>query len=691
VSQIPTRFAIPPPVLLAVVLAAGAILLGAHAHRYLAPDIGALGATAIGLPQLSRLVDALRAFCWLAAINASAWSLGAAVERFLVLPPALRSMQPVYRLALGLALVSLAVLALASLHLLHAPAFAALLGLPPAAYAIQWWRGRSDRGGHARWRNPIARPSRLTLCLSLAFSLLLVSPLLRALGGDPGWDALTYHLAFPAQYLDDNGIVLSAFSHMSGYVATTEMLYLLALAVDGESLAVLIDFEFGLLILAAVWLATRTVTLRAAMIAPLILLADPLFQLELGWAYSDLSLALYTTLAAVALSAWLRDDAGRPALLCAGVFLGLACATRYLGLNVALAFALLVWLPPRHRMLGENLRATMVLAGSALLMMLPWLIRNAVFTGNPVMPLMQSVFHEPGDEFIPPIVMAQSAAFQRYIGMGRELGDLIALPWNLVVNSTPGLYTESFGFQIGPAYVIGLVPAVLLPAARRNALAGTALGLVAILTLLWFYSFQEARFLASVYPLAAMAGAIGLDRAADLVKPWGRSVLLIPIVAAIICQLSMLETLPDDYRAALGVPVSPAPADTAVAEAAAFLRQEMAGDALLLLWLEERSFLFRGIDHLPYHIGAGSPSLAFVHEFSHGNALHCGLLERGVTHLLVNENYGRAQPGLFAEPYTPQDYTRDLRRVRDLMRHKGELLFGRDGVKVYRVAPRPCD
>jgi hypothetical protein len=42
---------------------------------------------------------------------------------------------------------------------------------------------------------------------------------------------------------------MTPFSHLSGYIANTEMLHLLALALDEARLAVLLNFEFGLLIL----------------------------------------------------------------------------------------------------------------------------------------------------------------------------------------------------------------------------------------------------------------------------------------------------------------------------------------------------------------------------------------------------------------------------------------------------------
>jgi len=323
--------------------------------------------------------------------------------------------------------------------------------------------------------------------------------------------------------------------------------------------------------------------------------------------------------------------------------------------------------------------------------MAPWMLRNVVFTGNPVTPLLQSFFYEPGTEYIRPVVMRQSSGFLRFAGMGRDLIALASLPWNLSVRSTPGTYMNSFGFQVGPLYAVGLFAALFGRGGGQKTAVRWMAMLVAIVVLLWFYSFQEARFLIPALPLAAIIGAIGIHRVAKCAEPWGRAVLLLPAVAVLYCQLLFLGGLPADYSAALGAPPDGRGEAHGPVAAAEFLRREMRDGDKLMLWLEERAFYFKGLDYIPYHIGSGSPLLALVHRLPSERALHCGLQQIGVTHVLVNSHYRRASPGLFVQGYGKREFIGDLNRVDNLMRGKGKLLFERDGVTVYRLPLRHCN
>jgi len=458
----PSRAALTPPgplsqspqrsiALVVLVGVLGFALLLFHIKRYPAVGLSTIDPAQFSLPQASKLLAMLRSLSWLALINLSALCLGALFERWLPLSAALSRFRLPFQLGIGLALLGLGILLLAALHLLHVGGFATLLVAPPALWILFSW----NRLRVGRWGRRVGRPSRAVLWSCAAYVLLLGNAFIHAFGPDFGWDALTYHLAFPERYLFENGISMTPFSHLSGYIAGTEMLYALALFLDGPSLAVLIHREFGALTLVALWQLGSVSSRRAAILAPLFLIADPLFQLELGWAYSDLSLGFYSTLAAIAFCAFIQerdgpnlngrpDENGRN-LVYAGIACGMCCATRYLGAGVVIALCAVAWLPPRHTRVRENLRACLAVAGLSALVMLPWMVRNAVFTGNPITPLFQSLFYAPGNEYIPAIVMQQSAEFLRHIGMGRDLWSLLALPWNLTMSTEPGVYSVGVG------------------------------------------------------------------------------------------------------------------------------------------------------------------------------------------------------------------------------------------------------
>jgi len=669
----------PSIVWIAVAAAGGALLVG-HALRY--PPVGWSEGSwdLLGWPRPAKLASVARTLLWLGAINLAAWSSAAWLSR-LPAPGRLADLHAPMRLALGFGVLAVGALGLAAAGALAQPAFAALLAAPCLA-----WIGLGLR---RRGRRPALRmPERRAAWAALLLAGLLVRPFLDAFGPDPGWDALSYHLALPERYLFENGVVMTPFSHLSGYAMGTQMLYLLALGVDGVSLAVLLHFEFGLLLLATLWRLGRRFSLRAAALAPLLLLADPLFQQELGWAYADLPLAFYATLAAACFAAWLDDrDDPRP-LVYAGLLCGLCGSTRYLGAVVPAALCALVWLPPGPRRFRQSLGACLRMGLVSAAVASPWLLRNALLTGNPVVPFLQSLFHAPGREYIDPLVLAQSTAWVRTIGMGRDLGALLALPWNLSMETIPGIYSGSFGFQVGPLYAVGALAALALRDLRRDRFARTLLLLIGIHTAIWFYTLQEPRFLMPAFALMALAGGLAFDRLSRQGR-FGRAILALPLLAALYTQALRLPSLPEDYAIALGG----APGDYyerhgPAQRAAAVLRDEGRPDAGVLLLFEQRGFLFRGLRYVPYHGSSGSPVLLLIHRAPDLAALRCRLQDMGITHVFVNRKLRRAQP-VFLPGYSQADYAGDLRRIEELLR-QGERRFDAEGALLVELAPARC-
>jgi hypothetical protein len=708
----PSRAALTPPgplsqspqrsiALVALVGVLGFALLLFHIKRYPAVGLSTIDPAQFSLPQASKLLAMLRSLSWLALINLSALCLGALFERWLPLSAALSRFRLPYQLGIGLALLGLGILLLAALHLLHVGGFATLLVAPPALWILFSW----NRLRVGRWGRRVGRPSRAVLWSCAAYGLLLGNAFIHAFGPDFGWDALTYHLAFPERYLFENGISMTPFSHLSGYIAGTEMLYALALFLDGPSLAVLIHREFGALTLVALWQLGSVSSRRAAILAPLFLIADPLFQLELGWAYSDLSLGFYSTLAAIAFCAFIQerdgpnlngrpDENGRN-LVYAGIACGMCCATRYLGAGVVIALCAVAWLPPRHTRVRENLRACLAVAGLSALVMLPWMVRNAVFTGNPITPLFQSLFYAPGNEYIPAIVMQQSAEFLRHIGMGRDLWSLLALPWNLTMSTEPGVYESSFGYEISALHLVGLVAVLGLALSgkrlRAIPLLVPLLEAVGVFVLIWFFAFQEARFLLPIFPLIAYAGAVAIDGLVAASPRWGRGLLALPLIAVVHSQFSMLPSLAANYEFALGQTPHERGDDRGVEAVAAFVRDEMVPGDKLLLWMEQRGYLFRGVDYVPYHIGSGAPTLQLVHQFGDYRALGCGLQAMGITHLVINRIAERlVQPGLLSAEYYIDDFFADRKRIDRLVETSARLLYSSGGLEAHVLEEQTC-
>ena len=497
----------------------------------------------LGWPHPAKLAMVLVSCACLLVLDLAAYAAGHVLYRTLR-PAGPRSLLAwLERMGLGFLVLAYGVLAMAALHGLHRPWIAgAVVVLALAGGALAW-----------RQRRVPGRPTRLGWLVGAGAALLLVSPFLAAWVPDYGWDAFAYHLALPERYLFRNRIVVTPLFPHSAFPQTVEMLYLIALSVDSGALAKLVHLQFGALTALAVFAVARSVSARAGLLAVAILAADPLFNWELSVAYNDLAATLFAVLAAAAFAEWRWTNAAT-ALRVAAVFAGACIAVRYTAGLVLLAMLALVWRRRPWVAWRGRLAVTVTLGGIAALVVSPWLVRNLVFTGNPVAPAAQSVFHASGAEYFSPLALEQSVAFARSVGFGRGLDDLVLLPVNLTLRARIGDYA-GFGFRVGVLYVVGVVCFLVMRGHRVSTAAATALKLAGIVTLLWFVSLPGAAL--------PPAGAVldrdrgwsrpGRDPSATARPP--RCCCSYPLAALVHTQWSAALLLPWRYGYALGAPV----------------------------------------------------------------------------------------------------------------------------------------
>jgi len=140
-------------------------------------------------------------------------------------------------------------------------------------------------------------------------------------------------------------------------------------------------------------------------------------------------------------------------------------------------------------------------ATPVLLLWLPWLVKSAAYTGNPVYPLFFDLFGGPDWS---ERLSARFFAWQRSIGMGRGALDTLLLPLRVALEGGPDY--AHFGGVIG-AYWLGVLP--LAWPARRLPLVRVALLASGAYFALWALGSQQARFLIPILPALALCGALG--------------------------------------------------------------------------------------------------------------------------------------------------------------------------------------
>ncbi len=228
---------------------------------------------------------------------------------------------------------------------------------------------------------------------------LILINLVGALGPETFYDALVYHLALPQAYLLKHAIFPTPHNVFSGVPFNIEMLYGLGLAIGGEGLAKLIPWGISIAILGliALW-ARRFADAKVGLLAALFFYSCPMVSSETWYGTVDLGWCFFSFLTIFALIIGL-ENAETPKInwiVLAGIFAGLTMGVKYNAFSI-LAVALLLLFFKRIWEQKQNWRRTKTESGlfvlAALIVVLPWLLKNFYFYRNPIFPFFHELFN----------------------------------------------------------------------------------------------------------------------------------------------------------------------------------------------------------------------------------------------------------------------------------------------------------
>jgi hypothetical protein len=367
-----------------------------------------------------------------------------------------------------------------------------------ACLAAFWWMGRNA----VRIADPMkARADRVTLYLAgatLAFYGALY--LINALAPELEPDARAYHLGLTSEY-----VRLGGFPSRVGFYEMLpqgfEMLFVPAFAFGQHSAARLVHFAFLLATVPLMLGIGRRLELpeAAALAAAVLYFCAPVTGIAGTSAYTDAGGVFFTLATFYVLLLW-RDTRDMRYLPVAGVTAGFCYAIKFPGGLVAILAVVFVVAvggagsqPARDSQ--SRLRGSALLAGTALAVAAPWILRDVIMTGNPVAPLFNRFF--PNPYFHLSTERELTAALRSWWGVPPW-----RIPYELIVGGT-------FGGTLGPVFFA--LPLALLALRKR---AGRLCWMAAVLlTLPWFWN-TGARFLMPALPFLALALVMALPRPA---------------------------------------------------------------------------------------------------------------------------------------------------------------------------------
>lgn len=337
--------------------------------------------------------------------------------------------------------------------------------------------------------------------------LALACAFVAALAPEKEYDALWYHLHLPRLWLESGGPVDVVEEFVSLYPLTWELIFGSGMTLGGVVGAKLLHFACLPLLATLTWHAARRYLPSASPIAAVVLVVTtPTMLWEAGTAYVDLALALHAAAGCYALARFWEQDERAWAIVAALQF-GTAAATKHLGVFVAL-IALALYVAAALRA-GRGARWAcqrgLLIGIAAALLPLPWYVRSWLASGNPIFPEMWGLFGASPAQRWDVISELGLVHFKAHFGIGRSLGDLIALPWDVTVHGA------LFSGSLGPLFLV-LAPGMFLARRHDHALPWLCAGAGCYLAL-WAspISSYQMRFLMPVVPALALIGAACLD------------------------------------------------------------------------------------------------------------------------------------------------------------------------------------
>ena len=542
---------------------------------------------------------------------------------------------------------------------------------------------------------PVAppRPDRPARLLGRAARLLLLGLLLAVVLAAAALDllppterdALIHHLAVPKLWLEAGGMVEMPWLLYGYYPMNLELLYLLPLALGADWAAQLIHHGFALLtgLLVGLHLGRRLGP-NWGLAGALFFLSTPLvFRLSAS-ANVDLGLGFFITAAWMALLGW-AETRRLFFFLLSALALGLALGAKYNALLAAplLAAAVFILRLRAGAGLRSSLAWTAIYTLVSSLVFLPWMVRDFLWTGNPLYPLLNSLW---GLESLgPPGLERLSLLAHRHYLYGESLLEILLVPVRAFFSGQDDS-PRYFDGVLSPALLLFSLPALIRPRAREL----RPLGFFALLytLLVFFQATFRVRYLMPILPVLVVLMTYGLYEARETL---GR-VLSGRAAAVALGLIVAVCLLPNGlYLAHFWQKAEPAAFLTGREDRAGYLRRHLEyypavdylnrtlpGEARVLLLFagDQGYYLNRGYRFAAYFSGEGLRPV--LERAVSGDAVYEGFCGLGLTHILTRDD--------LLAGYLASNFDRARLRVwTDFAKKYLRLLYRGRGYSLYQI------
>ncbi len=500
-------------------------------------------------------------------IMAGAWGLGHLLLRLVQVPLAAHCLEKtVFAYGVGLSGLSLIVLGCGLAGLLSRPLFLGLLAVcilgELSARLVAQMKSRSIRSGkkvHSIFAavligRQVSNESLLKGLGIVAVMLFLMATLLGSMLPSFDFDAKEYHLQGPKEFYQLGRITFLPHNVYTSFPFLTETLSLLAMVLRGDwywgalaGKAVLMCFA-PLTALALFAAGRRWFNPTVGWLAAVIYLSTPWTYRISIIAYAEGGLTFYLFASLLAVMIGIEKHAyGTPSLrqfLLAGVLAGSAMACKYTGVLMVilpLAAAVVVSGFMLRSITGSFIRTTgksvaAFILGTAIVIG-PWLVKNTVETGNPVYPLLYSVF----DMVFNVNDWNESLDLKWKAGHSPDTYALSDLRKKFVDVTTKSDWLSPLLF--------GLAPLALFAAGTRPIVWSLWLFVVYLFLAWWLFTHRIDRFWIPLIPVVSLLAGIGATCSSTRLWQYVYGTIM---TLAVIFNLGFITTHHCGYNAYLG-------------------------------------------------------------------------------------------------------------------------------------------
>ncbi|MHB1455473.1 MAG: ArnT family glycosyltransferase [Armatimonadota bacterium] len=486
------------------------------------------------------------------------------------------------------------------------------------------------------------------------------------------WDGLAYHLAIPKIYLQNHSIKYVPFISHSNFPFLTEMLYTLGLAFKSTGVAKLFHYVMYIGTAVAIYaICVKHANALTGRIAAILFLTVPVVAWEAGIAYTDLSTALYITLAVYALLNWEKTDKSNWLVVC-GIMCGFAFGTKVLA--AIPIFTLCVWIlitKIRSKQSVDGLKLGLMVGCIALIIGAPWYIKSYIYTGNPFYPFLYNVF---GGKYWSQGAADAYRGSQLAFGMGRGITQLLMAPWNLFANGVyffdiPNPKNPAIWGVIGPVFM-GLIPLSFYTIWNERLIRKIA-AFIFLFVITWFFMMQYSRYLITIIPMMCIIVGYVVSEVNLRTMKSRHAVNVFVAVCVFLSIFNGYRISVDSLKSAVGLES----ADTYLSrtldvyDAENWINTNLPDDAGIALFDEVRGFY---LDRKYIWANPGHHEMITWNSFTNSNDMVKFLEDMGYQYALVNVKFANQDALHF-------------RLIREAVR-KGEMreLYTSKGVTVFR-------